>query len=177
MARGRRTRPSYPVSQRRRTDWSAFFDEDFALGTTAVQLGSTSFTTVLGTETLARVHGIMRVGLSSATSVGDGFRGAIGFGKVQDEAFQAGVGSVPSPLTEVAWDGWFYHQFFDVRAQSAIEAEILSSNFAFEEHVIDVKSMRKVDDQENFIVVIEATETGAAVGQLVVRTRALSLLP
>ncbi len=93
---------------RRWTDWGPFLTEQFSLGTTAVQLGATAFTTTLGTTTLARVHGQLLVYLATATSINDGFTGAIGFGKVQDEAFQAGVGSVPDPITEVDWDGWFY---------------------------------------------------------------------
>ena len=165
-------------SQRRRTDWSAFFDERFSLGTTAVQLGGTVFTTALGTSTLARIHGYISASLVSVTSALDGFRGAIGIGKVQDEAFTAGVGSVPSPITEVDWDGWLMHHFFEIRAASGTETDSWVGNpYATYQKEIDVKSMRKIDEQEDFIVVMEAIEIGTAVGELSIQCRSLELLP
>jgi len=173
-----RPRSRFPrQAQRRRTDWSSFFEETFVLGTTAVQLGATAFTTTFGTSTLARIRGVFRAGLSSANAVNDGFAGAIGIGKVQDEAFAAGVGSVPSPITEVSWDGWLYHQFFSLRAMTAVTADVPQANFGFFESVIDVKSMRKIDEQEDFVVVLEAIETGAAVGFAEIQCRSLELLP
>ncbi len=177
MARHRGRYAGRSNGARRRTDWNDFLTEVFTLGTTAVQLGATSFTTILGTETLARIHGELMVTLNTATSINDGFTGAVGIGKVQDEAFQAGVGSVPSPVTESSWDGWLYHQFFEVRALSTVEAELIASPASTFRRTVDVKSMRKVDDQENFILVMEAIEVGTAVGVLSFQSRALSLLP
>jgi len=162
---------------RRETDWSQFFEETFTLGTTAVQLGAVGFTTSSGTSTLARVHGILSVYVHTVTAIDDGFRGAIGIGKVSNEAFSTGVAAVPDPVTEVAWDGWLYHQWFDVRGASATEGELISSPISTFRSVIDVKAMRKIDSDENFVVVINAIETGTAQGLLRIQTRSLELLP
>ncbi len=176
MAR-RRTGFVRPRGQRRRTSWSAFLEETFTLGMTAIQLGAVGFSTAQGKETLARIHGLFTVNLVTAGGADEGFRGAIGIGKVQDEAFVAGVASVPDPTTEVGWDGWMYHQWFDVRSGSATEADWLGGFAAFQRSIVDVKSMRIIDEQEDFIVVISATETGTATATARIQTRALLLLP
>ena len=176
VARGRRRIPFRSGGHRRKSDWAAFVDEIFVLGTTAVQLGATGFTTTLGEETLARIHGELLVTLETGDAVGSGFHGAIGIGKVQDEAFQAGVGSVPDPITEVGWDGWLYHQFFMVIAQNATASALVAGGGATFRATIDGKAMRRVDEEDTLIVVMNAVEAGTATGRLRIKTRALSLL-
>ena len=154
--------------------WEAGFTEIFSLGTTAIQLGGTALTSSAGRATILRQHGLFSIHLTQGAAANDGFRGAIGIGIVQDEAFQAGVGSVPDPLTEIDWKGWMYHQFFDVRAGSATESDWLGGPSCYQKNEIDVKAMRKLDEQDDLIVVINTIETGTAVGQAVLVTRLLA---
>ena len=160
-------------SQRRRTEWFAgpgqVAASSFAASTSIIHGGTviTSF----GEETLVRTRGIFCAYLKTATAVGDGFFGAVGIGKATASATAAGVASVPTPLTEVGWDGWLYHRFFSVHSGLAADG---SGHERFE---VDSKAMRKLQEAEAFYIAIEVLEIGTATMDVFCDTRMLVKLP
>ncbi len=113
--------------------------------------------------TLIRTRGLVSLYLETVSAINSGMSGAIGMAVVTTAAVAAGVASVPSPITEDSWDGWFWHQFFDVRAITATIADGANAGSVFARFVVDSKAMRKVAEDESLIYVIEVgAESGAA---------------
>ena len=110
--------------------------------------------------TIMRTRGLFHAYLTSATAAGDGFTGAMGIIVVTAQAFAAGAASMPSPVNELESNGWFYHQFLSVHAG---EAGGLSGGPEGSQRVdVDSKAMRKFDDQQRVVAILEVTETGTA---------------
>ena len=124
-------------------------------------------------ETLVRTRGIFEAVLKTATSAGDGYFGAIGIGRVSTPAFVAGIVSMPTPLTDLAWDGWLYHSFFSLHAGVAGDSAASST----QRIEIDSKAMRKLGTDETFYAAMEVIEVGTATMSLFLNTRMLSKLP
>ena len=122
--------------------------------------------------TVARIRGLLTANIFSTAANGDGFFGAFGIGKVPVTAFAAGIGSVPTPITEIDWDGWLYHTFIDVRRGAAS----LTNGMGFQRVEIDSKAMRKLDSQEVIYGVLEVKEVGTVEMRVFFNTRALFLL-
>jgi len=83
-----------------------------ALTSTIAQLGTVGINIASDGTTTVRTRGELVMYLESASAAGDGFTGAFGIAKATMAAVTAGVASVPTPMTEVEWDGWLYHRFF-----------------------------------------------------------------
>ncbi len=122
-------------------------------------------------ETLVRVRGLCQAVLESAVGLGDGYFGAIGMGVFTTAAITAGTASIPTPLTEAGWDGWFLHQYFSCHSGDAAVA-----NGSGQQHLIlDSKAMRKVNEDESVGLIVEVAETGTAVIDVLARVRILSM--
>ena len=115
--------------------------------------------------------------LITVTTLGDGFdEVGLGMCYVSENAFGAGVASVPSPLTDMGWDGWMWHQILSQfrgfstteTGRGPMEAVRMS---------IESKAMRKVKASDILIGVVEVgTEVGAASLGFQARTRVLDKL-
>lgn len=162
-------RPSQ--SLRRQTSWAHGPGSSAALqtpitGTTTALVGTGVLTTVDG-ATLIRTRGMFTAFLSSAVSALDSFVGAIGICKVTSSAFNTGVAAVPTPVTDISWDGWIYHQFFQLIAAGPIDNGVSADTDGITGHTakiileIDSKAMRKFNTQEVIVGVLEGTELGA----------------
>ena len=130
----------------------------------AVAVGAT-----VDSLTVIRTRGELVLYLKTATAVGDGFHGAFGIAKATAAAVLAGAASVPTPLTEEAWDGWMYHRYFNIQSPGPIAVataaqEVLQvNNVAAAVRIeVDSKAMRKWDVNEAFFAAIEVVEVGAA---------------
>ena len=179
MARSRGvTRARLP--QRRGRAWEE------AVGRNGVQTPISATGSVIATSvvaalsdglTIARIRGRLDMWLSAADAVSSGFSGAVGIGVVSSAAATAGAASVPTPLTEQAWDGWMWWQSFGLFAPIAA----LSSSTPLDGsqlHVeIDTKAMRKIAIDESLVAVIEVVEVTTAVLQWRIDSRMLVLLP
>ena len=86
---------------------------------------------------------------------------------------QIGAAAVPSPIADIAWDGWLWHHLttpvlgFSTTetGQSPMEAERI---------VIDSKAMRKIKDTDVLMGIFEiGTETGTATMRVAALTRVL----
>ena len=171
-----RSRGFSPGRSRRKSEWFQ------GPGGTAVTSVSSSTSTFLGSavqttaieETLVRTRGILDCFLTSATSPGDGFFGAFGIGRATAAAVAGGVTTVPTPITELGWDGWLYHTFISCHESSADEAGSGSSVFRIE---VDSKAMRILQNDENFYAALEVIEIGTAAMSVFFDCRMLTKLP
>ena len=79
-----------------------------SLSVTGAQFVGSAVTPTVDDLTLMRTRGMLNlVGLTS-DAAGVGFQGAFGIAVATAAAVTAGIASVPTPLTEQAWDGWLY---------------------------------------------------------------------
>jgi len=154
---------------RRRTHWSEGSGAEAARGATG-SIILFSLPSGHEGETVVRVRGLLALVLTTATGVGDGYFGAFGMAIVTTAAATAGVGSIPTPLTEAGWDGWLLHRYFDV-AKSVGDGG--PGEYARLE--LDSKAMRKVNEDESIVGVAEYAENGTAVIDTQVRCRILSM--
>ena len=173
-----RSRSGYSRGPRRSTAW--------AIGPNSVQQtlsvsGSTIWSNgiVLVNEplvTVVRIRGYFRALLTAATAAGDGFLGACGIGVVNENAFTVGgTTSVPTPITDADWDGWMWHQFFDLRSNVAGVGDGQPGvSLGFD---IDSKSMRKLGDEQVLMGCLEVVEAGTAIMELTADCRLLLKLP
>ena len=117
--------------------------------------------------------------LESVGTVGDGFAQiAHGICIVSENAFGVGVTAVPSPLTDIGWDGWIWHQLTPgLFGLSVTESENVGA-LSMIRYDIDSKAMRKQKSTDFLIGVSEfAGEIGAATLQFITETRILDKLP
>ncbi len=102
--------------------------------------------------TLVRVRGMV---LARPTTFGadSSWGGAFGLAVVSDEAFSQGASACPNPITDQSsnkfftWIPWFT----DFRLTSTFVAEFNS----FSRYDFDVKAMRKVNEGDTIVVMIE----------------------
>jgi len=134
-------------------------------------------------ETLVRTRGQLLLFLQQAAAAGDGFTGAFGIGMVTDEAFTAGVASMPGPLNSDEWDGWLFHSYFALFASSIISDTVSSADdfpnvqsaaFRLE---VDSKAMRKTKSFNVMFAAVEVQEVGTADIRWAFNSRQLFKLP
>ena len=177
----RLSRFARPTCSRRKLSWgSGPSAADVAISTsdtnTLWTLGS--LLAVDSESTIVRTHGIASLFLRSATAQGDGYLGAIGIGITTIQAFTTGgATSCPDPQQDPNWDGWLFHQFFDLRAITATLADGVNANAVVAKVMIDSKAKRILNDDMVIFGAISGTESGTAVLELQARTRILLMLP
>jgi len=167
-------RPVRGVSQRRSTAWSVGVG---GTGATAVSLSGVQFmgSGIVALEsglTIVRIRGLLDYFLTLATGAGDGFFGAVGIGIVEEPAFTAGIGSVPTPVTDAENETWLWHQFISMHGPVASSSEAGAASMAGRIDV-DSKAMRKFDEDKRLYAAVEVTEIGTATGTLFLNTRTL----
>ncbi len=171
MAHSRRSR-FHSTSARRSTSWSGSVEEvDGSLSSSATSLWSLAGIPSVEGLTIIRTRGVCGLTLLSATAAGDGFFGAIGIGITTDEAIAVGVTAVPGPITDDSWDGWLYHQYFDLRSTTATIAD--GTNISRVVIEIDSKAMRKFPVGMTVFGSTEVVESGTATLEIQAATRML----
>ncbi len=120
---------------------SVVLDQSFAFGEKA---------------TIVRVRGALWVG-SDQEAAEEKIFGAIGMAVVTNQALAIGVTAVPLPIQDQGSDNWLlWLPFFaDVRPTSAVGVEYNT----FSRVEFESKSMRKVDDGDSVVVVLENSAT------------------
>jgi len=173
MAVSRRSR-SLRTSVRRRSNWevgprTSAGGGGQAISTSIAQIAGLAAQANIDGQTLIRTRGEVLMYLRSASGQSDGFNGAFGIGKATLAAFTAGAASVPTPVTEEAWDGWLYHRYFalvsagPIAAATAAQEQLQVNNVvAALRFEVDSKAMRKIDADEVFYAAIEVTEVGTS---------------
>ena len=160
---------------RRQTGWA------FGPGGSAVTTFSSSITTIVGAgvltgvdgNTVVRIRGGLYAQLSSVAAITDGFHVGFAIGICTVEAFAVGVTAVPSPIDDMAFDGWLYHRFFDVHAVSATIGDGVNANAVTFRTEVDTKAMRKLPDGYVLYSVVQTVEDGTATMDVFFDSRAL----
>ena len=158
---------------RRVTDWSLGPGGSLLAGisTSSVAILGSGVTPVDDGFTLVRLRGNVQGYLRSSDAVNGGFHCAIGIGIVTNKAFAIGATAVPGPITEMEWDGWLYHRFFDLhQSTTTFDPTEVNSQISFE---VDSKAMRKLDGEEIIVAVVETVEVVAATMSLYFDSRML----
>ena len=162
MAR-RFTRPRGRLGSVRQTSWVAM-----PASVTNLSVPNTaSLILVAGAGLLAaRPFTIVRTHLffgirTDQVSTDESFDAAIGFAVVSDQAVAIGVTAIPTPFTDLGSDFWLLHSIlmgrFDTLSQVGYQPDMLVSE------KIDSKAMRKVNDDQDIVVVIENSSVSLGV--------------
>jgi len=127
--------------------------------------------------TLIRVRGSLLLYLSAAAAALDGFRWGFGMAVVSENAAGIGVSAVPSPLTDITWDGWMV---YSTGVLKAVDSTVQFGNAGSATHRIEIdsKAMRKFKFSDVLVAMLEVTdEVGTAVLRADLSSRILSKLP
>jgi len=131
-----------------------------------------------GGLTLVRTRGILELVLNTTSAIGSGFHGASGIAIVSSDAFAAGAGSIPNPISDVSWDGWLWHQFFDIHSVTATIADGANAASVYRRIEVDSKAMRKFGLNDAMVWMLEtAAEVGTAAMNVHADSRILIKLP
>ena len=173
---GRRV-PSRRAVVRRRTGWD---EGPGSQSPAAITTTGQSFLGLVAVSlqdglTVARIRGLLSFVQTVTTAAGDGFVGAVGIGITTNDATAIGATAVPGPITEMDWDGWLWHQFFDTRENVASGAAV--DGISSLQYAIDSKAMRKLDENMAIFAMIERTEVGTASMSVLLDSRMLLFLP
>ena len=110
--------------------------------------------------TIVRTRGEMLFSLRSTSAVGEGFLVGAALGIVTNDAFAVGVTAVPSPIDDIDWDGWYWHQLVHLFEAVGVSDDGITTNARIQ---IDSKAMRKIGVNETAFMVIEGAEVGTSV--------------
>jgi len=143
-------------SMRRETLW---FGHTFT-DTTITAAGGTILTSANAALLALRPFTIVRTRLESfvrsdQAAAAEVFIGAYGQCIVSDQASAIGVSAVPTPVTDLSSDLWFVHQPFAGVFESGTGT---NNGWRYE---IDSKAMRKVQEGEDLVTVVEFSALGS----------------
>ncbi len=149
--------PSISRGQRRESVWIGF-------GLTAVSQAAVGgfITHALNAAALAeRPFTIVRSRwelyiFSDQTGATESQLGAFGIAVVSDQAVAIGVTAVPTPVTDISSDLWFVHQIL-LNSMSGGTAQQMQVGTRY---TVDSKAMRKVEDGQDIVPVIELDAAG-----------------
>ena len=145
---GARTR-----APRRRSLWVGYADQGFLAVGAGLKVAMSNFTlATLDSLTVVRNRGILAVN-STAVAIDQNVVGAYGIGIVTQQAFAAGVASIPGPWTDSDWDGWMVLIPFSFRYDITTDVGRLITT---REITIDSKAMRKMEANETLVAMVES---------------------
>jgi len=157
MARPRGHRNFGSRGQRRLTQWIGPADQGYV---NVASAGATLISSVQFVEqqTVVRMRG--QVSVKPQVQGADlDVVGAIGVGIVTEEAFTAGIASIPEPFSDADWGGWFVWRSFSYHMQFNDLTGVGWLDWNFE---VDSKAMRKVSPNERVVIIVES-QVGAFV--------------
>ena len=177
LRRGRPIRTGSSV--KRQTSWGPGPTGEVQMTGTSQSIFATAAQSNAAGLTLVRVRGELLVFMTSVTAALDSMNCAVGLCIVSDNAFDAGVASIPHPLTDIAWDGWLWYWTGFIEAVGEIvEANFTGNLGATAARIpIDSKAMRKFKQTDNLVGVVETVESGTIAVQFRLNCRTLVKLP
>jgi len=109
-------------------------------------------------STLYRIRGRFYVSPQNPFDTSTVIGGAVGIIKVSDIAAGVGITAVEGPLTNAGSD-WIWHSyFFASYFQAAVDTAVVNPGFMVE---IDSKARRRIDDNEQLVLVVETNASAA----------------
>ena len=169
-------RSRVPARSARQTSWVSGPSGNLPISSVGTNLFATGLQATDSGLTLVRSRGELVLQMISAAAGLDGFsRIAAGLCIVSENAFNAGAGSIPDPLVDIAWDGWLWFwtgSLFSVFNKAITDDEgSASSGIRIE---IDSKAMRKFKNSDVCCAVLSnQNEVGTAVYEAKISARLL----
>jgi len=103
--------------------------------------------------TVIRERGLLHVE-SDQSATDELVEGAFGICKVTDVARIAGAASIPGPISDADWDGWYVWQPFLMRYEFASGVGFQAGGAGMT-YVIDSKAMRKFSSEDSSVIIAE----------------------
>ena len=165
--------------RRRKVTWSTGPRGRVTDTSAAVTVFGTGLQALEDDLTVVRIRGSLVLALETATAVNDGFdRVAVGIANFTENAFGAGVASLPDPIADAAWDGWMWYWTGSVFAAAPSASFPGLGPVGAYRIEIDNKAMRKTHRTDVLGAVISVADlNGTATLQTVLNTRVLDKLP
>ncbi len=125
-------------------------------GNTAIVFASFSLVALelVVPSTLVRVRGQI-TWISDAGAAGETPSGAFGIAVVREPARVAGVASLPTPITDAAKDDWLCWEPLEAKF------DIAGDPGMFDRKIIDCKAMRKINDGDAIVLMVENASAAA----------------
>ena len=173
-----RGRSALRQGQRRMTEWGASADiaavRTLAAGSNVLDQSFTGqglSDAGLTPSTIVRLRGDLWVkGDAGSEGATETPFGALGVAVVTESARAAGVGSLPSPLTDEAADSWFSFTYF--LAGSVFGSAVGLNADMWHHFPFDSKAMRKLDNESAIVFVLENGSSSAGM-EYILKFRAL----
>ena len=163
------------AGSRRAVSWSAGPRGDQAVSANGAVLFPTTVEANIDDLTIVRTRGQLLVVMREGSSVNAVMNYAFGMCVVSQNAAGIGITAVPTPFTDIAWDGWFLHTQGVVHKMVAADT---GSPDSIDRVNIDSKAMRKIHATDTIIAVIEFHgEQATADVQAFLESRIFSKLP
>ncbi len=148
-------------ARRRETLWfggTAFTQTLVATTTSALVLSLNAAALALRPFTIVRTRGVLHV-FSDQEASSELYGASFGIAVVSDQATAIGVTAVPTPTTDSPSDLWMVYEFLIGRFAVATGASIAHVGM---ERIVDSKAMRKVEDGQDIVQVVEGPGAGLA---------------
>ncbi len=125
----------------------------------ALSAGSTAalFTGLGATELALRPFTIVRTRIdfwaaSDQRTATEAWQVAIGMAVVSDQALAIGITAIPTPITDLGSDLWFVHGILSGQIGLSSAVGLVTNDVSMQ---IDSKAMRKINDDQDFALVLE----------------------
>ena len=154
--------------RRRETVWlfgTAFNQTLAATTTAALVLSLNAAALALRPFTVIRTRGILHIS-SDQSGASQDFGASYGEAIVSDQASAIGVTAVPTPTVDNGSDLWFVYEFLMGRFTFGSAASFIENTIS---RVVDSKAMRKVEDGQDLVAVVEGPGAGLTADGSIIR--------
>ena len=172
MARRRSFRSD---AQRRKMSWGVGPEGTLSISASTSTVFATGAQIAIADMTLTRTRGELLLFLQTASAALSGFQYAFGLCLVSQNAAGIGATAIPEPLTDLGWDGWFFHHQGALKSPATTIVSDLGAQVV--RIPVDSKAQRKVRETDVVVAVLETVETVSSIMHAELRSRILFRLP
>ena len=147
------------TSAKRQVQWVGHADQGYVSVASGAKVLIESFSpeaSNMTRPTIVRSRGAVSHRFAAVTA-DVAYVGSIGWGIVSEDAFAAGVASIPGPESDPDWSGWYVWRSF---AETFEFNDATGGLYTSRTIEIDSKAMRKMGTNERLVVVAES-QSGA----------------
>ena len=156
MAHRSSQRGARAISQKRLTSWFQFVPVETGVTAAVILFSLNAAALALRPFTIVRTRFLLSI-ISDQAAVSEIQMGALGMAIVSDQAAAIGVTAVPTPITDMGSDLWFFHQLLYNEFSFLTAAGFEEGGLA--QYEADSKAMRKVDIGQDLVIVAEPSAT------------------
>jgi len=166
-------RRSFSSGARRETSWLGLpaLNVNVAPGVAALTHALTDDEKLHRPFTIVRTHVHVMV-QSDQSAASENVVIGVGASVVSDQSLAIGVTAVPTPITDLGSDMWFFHQL--ATARFAFNTAVGFDDHAAEHYTWESRAMRKVNDAQDIVFSVEASVAGSGalitiIGRLLIK--------